>query len=102
MGREVYCYRFTSGVSMSAVEELLLLAVLAAECLHGSAVVRLEAVFCLDEQKRSCVVDATTAVGRDLARIFAGFVTREFGEDAFRVERPRNGGMSQDEPKAAP
>ncbi len=101
MDREVYRYHFSTGVSMSAVEESLLLAVLAAECLHGSAVVRLEAAYCLDEQKRSCVVDATTAVGRDLARIFAGFVSREFGEQAFRVERPRNG-MSQDGAKVAP
>jgi len=32
-------------------------------------------------------VDAATDVGRAIARIFTGFLTREFGEEAFKVER---------------
>ena len=39
------------------------------------------------EKKRACVVDAGTEVGRHIARIFTGFLTREFGEEAFKVER---------------
>ena len=35
----------------------------------------------------ACVVDAATDVGRAIARIFTGFLTREFGEKAFKVER---------------
>ena len=69
------------------VEESLLLAVLATESLHGRALIRLDASFCLDAGKRSCVVDAATEVGRAIARIFTGFLTREFGEEAFKVER---------------
>ena len=42
---------------------------------------------CLDAGKRSCVVDAATDVGRAIARIFTGFLTREFGEEAFQVQR---------------
>jgi hypothetical protein len=33
------------------------------------------------------VVDAATDVGRAIARIFTGFLSREFGEEAFKVER---------------
>ena len=41
----------------------------------------------LDAESRTCVIDAGTAVGFDLNRLFVGFVRREFGEDAFRVQR---------------
>jgi hypothetical protein len=60
---------------------------LATEALHGQAQVRLDAAHAVDADKRSCAVDASTTVGRDLNRLFAGFVTREFGADAFEVER---------------
>lgn len=87
MNRELYRYNFDSKVPIRDIEESLLLAVLAAESLHGRSLVRLDASFCLDSHKRSCVVDAATEVGRAIARIFTGFLTREFGEEAFQVER---------------
>lgn len=87
MNREIYRYNFTAGVPFRDVEESLLLAVLATESLHGRSLVRLDASFCLEESSRTCVVDAGTEVGRHIARIFTGFITREFGEEAFRVER---------------
>ena len=87
MNRELYRYNFDSKVPIRDVEESLLLAVLAAESLHGRSLVRLDASFCLDSRKRSCIVDAATEVGRAIARIFTGFLTREFGEEAFKVER---------------
>jgi hypothetical protein len=64
-----------------------MLAVLSAEGIHGRARVRLDAAFYLDEKKRACVVDAATPVGQTVAQIFTGLLTREFGEDAFTVER---------------
>lgn len=60
---------------------------LATESLHGATQVRLDAAHAVDADKQSCVVDASTPVGRDLNRLFAGFISREFGEDAFRVQR---------------
>jgi len=87
MNRELYRYNFNSKVPFRDVEESLLLAVLASESLHGRALVRLDASFCLDSKKRSCVVDAATDVGRAIARIFTGFLSREFGEEAFKIER---------------
>jgi len=87
MPREIYKYQFSEGVSLRDVEETLLLAVLAAESLHGQSRVRLDAGYCLEERKRVCVIDATTDVGRDISSIFTGLATREFGEDSFQVER---------------
>jgi len=82
-----YRYEFRRGVSLNDVEESLMLAVLAVECLHGRSRLRLDAAFRLDKENRCCVVDARSEVGRGIARIFTGFLTREFGEEAFTVKR---------------
>jgi hypothetical protein len=87
MSADSYHYRFAEGVSLRETEESLLLAVLAAESLYGRSPVRMDAAFRLDREERSCVVDAGSEVGRAIARIFTGFLSRQFGEEAFRVER---------------
>lgn len=87
MIREIYRYTFGPSVPPGEVEETLLLAVLAAESLHGTSRVRLDASYCFDAEKRACVIDAGTDVGRDICRMFTGFAIREFGEDAFQVRR---------------
>lgn len=83
----VYRYGFQPQVPLEEVEASLLLALLATESLHGEAQVRLDAAHYLDVDQRACVIDAGTPVGRDLNRLFVGFLRREFGEDAFTVER---------------
>ena len=83
----VYRYTFTPTVSFKEVEASLVLAVLGVESLHGEMQVQLDAGHALDEDKRQIVIDASTEVGRDLNRLFIGFVSREFGEDCFHVER---------------
>lgn len=90
MNQELYRYNFGAAVPFQDIEESLLLAVLAAECLHGRALVRLNASFRLDPTKRSCLVDAATEVGQAIARIFTGFLIREFGEKHFKVQRIEN------------
>ncbi len=92
---EVYRYTFDKDVSFQDVEESLLLAVLAAECLHGESRVRLDAGYYLDKESRACVVGASTPVGQDISKIFTGFCIREFGQDAFRVERVDAASKSQ-------
>ena len=91
MNRELYRYNFNAKVPLQDVEDSLLLAVLATESLHGRVLIRLDASFCLDAGKRSCVVDAATDVGLAIARIFTGFLTREFGEEGIqgRADRRR-------------
>ena len=81
----MYKYTFASQIDMRDIEAAFLLAVLAAESLHGEARVRLEARHVMDAECRTCVIDAGNPVGRDLNRLFVKFVGREFGEDAFTV-----------------
>jgi len=87
MTKELYRYVFSPEASIEEVEASLLLAILATESLHGESQVRLDAAHYFDSAKRACVIDAGTLVGRDLNRLFTGFLGREFGPDAFTVER---------------
>lgn len=83
---EIYRYQFASHVAVEDVESTLLLAYWGTESLHGETLVRLEADHLFDAGKRICLIDATTAVGRDLNRLFNGYARREFG-DGFSVQR---------------
>lgn len=87
MNKDLYRYRFTADLPIEEVEASFLLAVLATESLHGEAQTRLDAAHYLDPNLRALVIDAGTQVGRDLNRLFTGFIAREFGPDAFNVER---------------
>jgi hypothetical protein len=82
-----YRYTFQPEVPLGDVQETLIMAILAGEALHGSAQLRLDATYHFDPDLRSCVIDATTAVGLHLNRLFVGFLRREFGEASFTVER---------------
>jgi len=83
----IYRYTFNESVSMPEAEATLQLAILAAESLFGEATVRLSAGYTIDEDKRVCVLDATNEVGRSICQIYTGYVTHEFGADAFRVRQ---------------
>ena len=87
MPKQLYRYRFDREVPWRELEESLLLAVLAVECLHGESRVRLDARYCLRAKDGVCVIDAGSNVGRDLNRVFTGFVAREFGKSSFRVKQ---------------
>lgn len=87
MPSDVYRYRFDESVPGEEVETTLVLSVFAVEALHGEAQTRLDAAHAYDGGKRSVAIDASTAVGRDLNRVFVGLITREFGAASFRVER---------------
>lgn len=87
MSKELYRYSFPGNVPVEEIEATLLLALWGAESLYGESQVRLDAAHFLDPDRRACVIDADTPVGRDVNRLFVGFARREFGNDAFRVER---------------
>lgn len=87
MKKDMVRYTYSQSVSMREVEETLLLAVLAVESLFGESTVRLDASFSIDRSRRACVIDASTDVGRAICRVFTGFVSREFGSDAFEIQR---------------
>lgn len=87
MRREIYKYRFEQSVKIEDVKSWLLLAIVSVESLHGETQTRLDAAHAFDAEKRSCVIDAGTAVGRSLNQLFLGYLRREFAEDAFTVKR---------------
>lgn len=94
--QQTYKYRFDQTVPAQELEDTFMLALIAVESLHGRSRVRMECCFKLDKEDRTCRIDATSQLGSDLARIFTGFATREYGEEAvminrdIRTERPGN------------
>ncbi len=86
MSTDIYRYSFVPSVAFEDVQASLVLAIMATESLHGQTQVRLDAAHAVDVSKRSCVIDASTPVGRDLNRLFLGFASREFGPDAFQLD----------------
>ncbi|MCG3134575.1 MAG: hypothetical protein HMLKMBBP_01889 [Planctomycetes bacterium] len=89
MTRTIYRFTFDPKVALDDVEASLLLAVFAAEGLHGAARVRMDASYLLAAKRRVCVIDASTRVGRAITTIFTSFVLRSFGAESVRVERIR-------------
>ena len=85
MTTDVYRYTFPPEVSLDEVEASMVLAEWGVESLHGESQVRLDASHRLDVDKRAWVIDAGTLVGRDLNRLFVGYLRREFA-GAFHVE----------------
>jgi hypothetical protein len=97
----VYHYIFSQTVPVGEIEATLLRTLLTAEYLHGPSRVRLDAAHYLDADEKICVVDATTAVGQDVNKLFVGSLETVFGPDAFKVERvanmpPSNGASNHD------
>lgn len=89
MSGESYSYTFQPMASMEQVEEVLLLATMAAEGLHGRSRIQLDAAFRCDSAARTAEVNASSEVGEAIARIFTALLTGTIGEMAFRVERIR-------------
>ena len=82
-----YHFSFKKGLPIDAVEDTLMVAAMAVESLVGRSALKLDASFRLDKKNRRCTVDASTAAGQHIARVFVGLLTREFGEGAFSVKR---------------
>ena len=87
MTREMYCYRFEPETDMDQVEEVLLLATMAAEGLLGRSRVHLDAAFTCELSTYTAEVEAGTEVGDTIARIFTALLTTTIGEVAFKVTR---------------
>lgn len=83
----LFRYRLSRSVAPADAETTLLRAIMSVESLHGESQARLDIRHSWDESGRICVLDASTQVGRDLNRLFTGFLKREYGDDAFVVER---------------
>ena len=89
MSAELYRYQFAPTLPQADIDSSLVLALFATETLHGETQVRLDASYYFDREQRASVIDAGTPVGRDVNKLFSGFLRKEFGDDSFRVERVR-------------
>ena len=87
MPDSAFRYQFNESMDMDEVEAAFVLAIFATESIHGESDTRLHAEHTLDLKKRTCAVDGNTSVGRDLNRLFTGFLRREFGENSFTVQK---------------
>jgi hypothetical protein len=100
MSKTVYRYQFEREVPLEKAEATLIMAIIAAEALHGQAEVRLSMRYLFGDDKHACVIDGDNEVTRQLVLVFTQYLIHEFGEDAFQVtlvskddrtERPANG-----------
>ena len=85
--REVYRFQFAADVTNSQVERRLLLAAANTQNVFGEAAMRLDASFRFDRRTRVCEIDRGTEIGRHIAKLFVAYVSREFGDDSYTVER---------------
>ncbi len=81
-----FLFTFEPHVPLVDAEMSLHLAMFAVEGLAGRAQVRLNASYQIDAASRAIRIDGSTRVGQMIARVFTGFLLREYGEDAFCVE----------------
>jgi len=81
--RTLYRFRFRSDIPIAEIDASLLLAYFAVEGLHGEA----EAQRFVMTGIGPCVIDVSTPVGRDLAKILMAFVHRQFGDSAFLIQQ---------------
>ena len=82
-----YRFRFAGGITNQQIEERLFLAATNTENVFGEAAMRLDASFRFDRAQRICLIDRGTAVGRQLAKLFISYISKDFGDDAYTVER---------------
>jgi hypothetical protein len=89
MTADVFRFLISPDVPLDEAEMTLQLATFAAEGLFGSARVRLDFGYHIDTNRHVILVDGTKEAGAAVVKVFAGLLLREFGEEAFRVERLR-------------
>lgn len=84
-------FRFPDGMDGETIEGHLALAIITAECTFGKPRVRISAAYCISKDKPEIAIDVSTEVGEHIAQVFTGLLMREFGEEAFVVERMTDG-----------
>lgn len=87
MNRTVYKIQFAKKLPVGMVDYHLMTAALAAQSLYGRNAVRLDGAARLNTKNRTVTIDAETQVGVDLAKMFMGFMTNDYGEKSFVVTK---------------
>ena len=90
-------YRFTvikRGTGADVLKALVLLAIKETELIFGRARRKLETNYRLSSKKAVCTIEGGTECGEHVAKLLAGFLIKQVGEEGFRVNRligSRNG-----------
>lgn len=85
-------FTFPLGTDRETIEAHLALAVISAECTFGKPGVRTSgAAYFLSKERPQMAIDVSTEVGEHIAKVFAGLMIRELGEEGFTVERMAGG-----------
>ena len=87
MNPPVYRFAFPNLPSLLMAQMTLQLAMVAAEGLFGKTVVCMDVSYYVHAPRNVILIDATTAVGASLVRIYTALLIDELGEDAFTVRR---------------
>ena len=77
------CFCLERSVPLNEAEQTLHLAMFAMEGLVGRVRVRMESQYLREEALHAIAVNVSSRTGLLVARVFAGLLSREFGEDAF-------------------
>jgi len=85
MIRTAYRFSFEPEVSMDEVEKALALSTIAVESIHGEQAMMIDGKFAVLKRARTCLIDAETQLGCDLARVLAGFMSTSSG-GCFRTD----------------
>lgn len=85
MIRTAYRFSFEPEVSMDEVEKALALSTIAVESIHGEQAMMIDGKFTVLKRARTCLIDAETQLGCDLARVLAGFMNNGSG-GCFRTD----------------
>ena len=80
-------FRFSDEIEREAIETQLAQAVVGAECVFGQSRVRIGAAYVMADDGKQLAIDVSNEVGEHIAQLITGLITRQFGEDAFSVER---------------
>ena len=83
----VYSFSFAPEITDDEVASRLFLAAVNTENVFGGAAMRLDASFRFDKEARTCVIDGGTEIGRHMAKLSVSYLSKEFGDEAFAVER---------------
>jgi hypothetical protein len=83
----IYRYSFDDSVPVDEIEQTLTLSIVGVESLHGTSVMLLDVRHLFDAARRAVVIQADTEAGRDLARLFMGYLSQELSLERFKVDR---------------
>ena len=96
MIRDIYRFHFDNSVSLDGIEKALAISVIAVEAIYGEAAMRIDGVFGVDRRSRTCTIDRETDLGRDLAKVFTGFLRLSMNPGRYEVEQDETHGTPGD------